>query len=168
MLKLYFGEVLEHTQPVLLELPYEARDIQIRVHTITQREVICFCENLNTMWESTLPAHGFLERCTGSTSAVNFSIKETDINKFTGKSHDMWFHDIRGVRSGKTPDNVACRVTYMRTHAMVSKIEIIDECFLEDRDEFIKSGWQEKTASAKLSKCQAPTMPCRVSLRWSK
>ena len=143
MLQLYFGEVLEHAQPVLLELPHEAGDIQIRVHTITQREVICFCENLNTMWESTLPAHGFLERCTGSTSAVNFSIKETDINKFTGKSHDMWFHDIRGVRSGKTPNNVTCRVTNMRTNTMVSKVEIIDEGLLEDGDKFIESGWQK-------------------------
>jgi len=76
VLKLNEGEVLNHRPEVFVELSYEARHVEISIHSVAEGEVVSFSENLNAVWEIPLPSYTFLESGTCCPSAINLSIKE--------------------------------------------------------------------------------------------
>ena len=67
--------MVEHRLEVLLKLSDKAGDIQVGVNSVGQGEVICFCKDLDSMRESTLSSHSFLEGRGGSPSAVDLSVE---------------------------------------------------------------------------------------------
>ncbi len=60
---------------VLRELSNEARYIEKGIYPITESKVVSLSQNLNTVRKGTLSANTLLEGGTGSSSAVDLSIK---------------------------------------------------------------------------------------------
>ena len=80
MFQLDLGEILEHIEPVFVELADEARDVEIGVHSVAQREVVSLGQDFDSVGERALPTHSFLESCTCCSSTIDFSVEETDVN----------------------------------------------------------------------------------------
>lgn len=91
------------------------------------------------MRESALTTHCFLECGACSSSAIDFSVKETDVDELAGECKDMRSHDIRCVSSSETPDDITGGVTYMSSHTMIAKVDVIDERFFQDWNKLGKS-----------------------------
>lgn len=98
------------------------------------------------MGECSLTTNCFLECSACSSSAINFSIKETNVDELAGECEHVRSHNIWCVSSGETPDDITGSITHMSTHTMVAKIDVIDERFLQDWNKFGKS-LREKQAS---------------------
>lgn len=168
MFQLDFGEVLEHTLPVLWELAHETRHVQVGIYSVAQCEVVGLSQNFDSVREGSLPTYGFLECGACSPATVYFSIEQTDVDQFASEGHHVGSHDFRGIGSGKAPNHIACCVSHVCTHAVVSQVNIVHEGFFEDRNEFIESSWQKQASSAEFSEGKTPSMPGRFSFRWSK
>ena len=61
MFKLDFGQVLEHAEPVFVELSDEAGDVEVGVDSVREREVIGLSQNFNAMRERSLATDCLLE-----------------------------------------------------------------------------------------------------------
>ena len=165
MLKLHLREVLQHAEPVLVVLSHKARHVQVGVDAIAQSEVVSFSEDCDSMGEGPLATNSFLESSTGGASAVHFSIEQTDVDELAREGQYVRTHDVGSVSPGETPADIASRIAHVGTHAVVSQVDVVHQCLLEDRDEFGKSGRQEQASSAEFSERQTTSMPRRVSLR---
>lgn len=76
--------MVDYAVEIIWELSYEAGYIKIGVDSVTQSKVISFCQDFNTVWESTLTTDTLLESSTSCSSTVDFSIKQTFYDKLGG------------------------------------------------------------------------------------
>ena len=55
------GKVVHYSLEVLWVLGYEAGDVEISVDSVTQGEIVCFGQDLDTMRKRALSTHALLE-----------------------------------------------------------------------------------------------------------
>ena len=103
------------------------------------------------MWKRALSANSFLESCTSSSTTVDFSIEETDVDQLSRQRVNMRLHNFGRISSCKGPYNVASGVTHMRSYAMVTEIYIIDKGLLQNWHKTCEPIWHQQAASTQFS-----------------
>ena len=150
MLQLIKGQMPNHFFKILFKLPNETRNVQISVCSIGKSKIIGLCEDFNTMREIALTSDTFLECSTCRSSTINFTIIQAQNDKLCRQSVNMWLHDFRRVCPGKTPDNIARRVTDMRSNWVIAFIDIIEESFVQNCHIGIKTLGKKQTTPGML------------------
>lgn len=69
-------QMLHHRREILRELSDKAGDVEVRVDSIGECEVVSLGEDLDAVGEGALATHTLLEGRTCSSPAIDFSVEE--------------------------------------------------------------------------------------------